>query len=144
MKNLIIAISMLSSAIAFGKPSLENKTLANEGDTISLSNIAENQITIFLSYAGKMFDHCGISISSKSPGISAERLLDSFEIRVIGNVAEISGNKLVARVQDPEEPTFGQYFTIATKSGESIRAKVAELTEDKDEGLVAEILPCRF
>jgi hypothetical protein len=139
MKNLLPLIALFLSLSA------QANTLANPGDFVVVSDTSENSMGIFLSYTGKKFDHCGIKLrTSSSSGVTAQQLKEVLSIETRGQAADISKivkESLVATTP-ANETKYGEFFTIKTRSGTSIRDALAAIREQKLD-LIAEILSCK-
>ena len=112
-----------------------------------ISDVDATQFEVFLSYTGKQFDHCGIQIRATG-GIGKEAIHRVIQISNssdsdIGRVEVMGIKALVASISsDPSQRTYGEYFTIKTRNGESLASAFASLSEHYQVSAIVETYQC--
>lgn len=147
MKKTIIflAITMLGS-LSFAAN--KQNTLGNEGDFIVISDVEASSQTIFLSYTGKRFNHCGIALRANSfSGVGGDELNAVLSIKtdIMGNGAEtgeVRDGKLVSAL-DPDDTSYGAFFIIESRSGENLKDVIGRLDKHTQTDVIVEILECK-
>lgn len=116
-------------------------TLANPEDFIMISETEDSEHTVFLSYTGESFNHCGVALRWHSAnGKAIQEALTIFSGNA--NVGVIEGYGMVGRVFNPKAFRYGQQFTIKAKSGRSLKEVISALNEFVKVEVIVEILPC--
>lgn len=149
MKTLILMSLMCVSLIAQAGPNKEI-VLANEGDFIVLNDVDSNSMGIFLSYAGKQFNHCGVKLRTHSFGPLVEELDGALVIESAAPQEEfvverglIENGRIVAKVEDPEQTLFGDNFVIrARDKNKTVRQALLNLSNHSIADVIVEILTC--
>jgi len=145
MKLILAALTMMTLQLhAHDKET----TLANKNDFVVLSDIDAPEIGVFLSYTGRQFDHCGIALHTHSFVVDTATLhglvqIDKGPGETGTDTSVIEEYGIVSKV-DPDRTTFGQFFTIKTRGGETLReaiAKSAPHSSRKPE-VIVKILGC--
>ena len=148
MKSLVIAFIALFSLNAFAVPAeLKNKTIANENNFVIISDVDESEITVFLSYTGKQFNHCGIKLITHTFVTGGDDIKEILQIKSgfdknPPDISELDNGYMVAKVADPNMTLFGQFFTISTKSGNPLKEDIQSLRNDRAVEVIAVNLPC--
>lgn len=146
MKFILTALLMLS----FNIHALDQETtLANANDFVVLSDVDQPELGVFLSYTGRQFDHCGIALHTHSFVVDTAVLHGLLQIdKTTGefgtDTSVIEEYGIVSKV-DADSTTFGQFFTIKTRGGETLReaiAKSAPHSSRKPE-VIVKILGCK-
>jgi hypothetical protein len=102
---------------------------------------------IFVSYMGKGFNHCGISVRTGSPYHDAQELKSLLMIGIswtnsssLQDVSKVKDNQLVVESRSEIE-SYGMMYTISTRSGKTI-AEELNGTRPFVLDAIAEVLPC--
>lgn len=147
MKVLLILVTFFSLATTFASQ-VKETTIANPGDFVVISDVAESQISIFLSYAGKKANKCGIRLRTHSFSASAEDVLsviridDNINNTSDAGIARVEEGRVVAWMEDPNKWLFGYIFTISSRSGEPLKDAFAGLNKLNLTDVIVEALTC--
>lgn len=137
--------TLFTSAAMAKQPPM--RQLANEGDFVVLSDVQSSAQSLFLSYVGKEFNHCGIKIRlSSSPG-QMPMTEDLLVIRNknsenLSDVGVIKNGVLMAE-ENSESLSYGTFYSIETRSGKTLAAAIKSLSPGEKVDAIVEILPCR-
>ena len=144
MKLTSLILTLILSVPVFAADLAKSTTLANEGDFVIISDVEASEISVFLSYTGKQFNHCGISLRSHGFSAQANDLKSVLSITSnAGDISLVEGRKLVAKIGAPVDvPTFGEYFTIKTKSGLGLKEALSALNAFQSVPVIVENLAC--
>lgn len=134
---------MIIGVSAFADSTLSKSKIVTKAEFVLLSDVQESEITIFLSYTGIHFDQCGIKVRANN----FTRGQDISEILTISpdgsmDMGEITPTALVAKLPNPQSSSHGAFFTIKTKSGQSIAAEVSKVSDVYKVDAFVENLPC--
>jgi hypothetical protein len=145
MKKLICTFLVLVSAqSAFAVKGDKQTTLANQSDFVIVSDVEQPGLGIFLSYAGKAMDHCGIRLRMHSLGADVSALNQFVMIESDGkDVGVIENGELLAHVEDENATLFGQFFTIRSVGGENLKDAIEKIGNFHKTEVIVEILHCQ-
>lgn len=123
-------------------------TLANERDFVILTDVEENSLSVFLSYTGKQFNHCGISIHGHSFVVNPLKIHNLIQIDKTGggdvlDTGVVEDRQVKSKIES-ELITFGQVFAIKSRTGIPLREAVAQTANNpgRKAELIVTILPC--
>lgn len=113
------------------------------------SDIDESQIQFFVSYTGNEYNRCGIRVRTTSD-ISPEDIHQVIQISNskdsdVGQIVlwEMGREILVALISsDPNIASFGEFFTISTRNGESFSSVFAGLSDRYLISAIVEVMKC--
>lgn len=142
MKAILFAITLLTTHFGFSQSdnSLQ-ASISNPEDFVVISDVDNNEMSIFLSYAGKQMNHCGIKFRTHLFAIGAQVLSDIIEVDG-GQPEKIVDGKLIVPVTDPNATAFGEFFTIKTKSGKTLREEFRAIDVGMKVDVIAELMTC--
>ena len=148
MKKLLLSTLIAWSAqtwAAVAEP--HHDILANEGDFTVISDLQSSEITVFLSYTGIRFDHCGITLRGSNIAPDKLRQLLNIQVGTEPTLAKVVGRQVQIAVKNPNNTTYGQFFIIQTKTGESFSETFKKIdSHGQSNGkvdVIAEILSCK-
>ncbi|MGE4132955.1 MAG: hypothetical protein AB7F86_15040 [Bdellovibrionales bacterium] len=120
-------------------------TLANTHDFVILSDVEGPEITIFLSYTGRQFNHCGIFVAGHSFAVDFKKLHQRIQVddaQGPQDIGELAESGLVAKV-DPNDTSFGKFFRIKSRDGRPLKTAIEESGRGfRRAELIAKIRPC--
>lgn len=140
MKAVILILTWFTG-ISFAQGATGSHIVTKDRFSV-LTNIPENNATIFLSYSGRWIGQCGIRIKTNF-FISGEELNQVLAITNMNSleVGEVEPAALVAKV-DPDLMSFGALFVLQSRSGSSIADAIKSLSPSHDIEAIVENLPC--
>lgn len=148
MKAWITASLLMLTLSVSAQPQSKETTLANHLDFVIVSDVEDSRLSVFLSYTGKQFNHCGITLFGHSFVLDIEELHRHIEInQTIGQKKEDSGvveGRQIKSKLNPDSVTYGQFFEIRTRNGGPLRdaIQLAARHSRRKAELIATILPC--
>ncbi len=146
MKAVLLAIMLAIGTDAAASEKIKRSVLGNNGNFIVLSDVETDKFSVFLSYTGKQMNHCGITVRTGELVGEVKSLNKAIVISSDGeardDLGKILDDKIVAKVNNPEQTTFGESFTIATRSGESLSKVIDSLDSLYKTEVIVEILGC--
>ena len=138
MKYLIL-LSMFIGTHAFSQT--QNITITESEFTV-LNDIDAPEITLFLSYTGVQFNHCGIKMKMNGY-TSGEMIAEHFIVAEdVDHINEIRPTSLVAKLKDTHALTFGHFFTLKTISGKNISEEILSMSNSHPKDAIVENLAC--
>jgi hypothetical protein len=147
MKNLLLIIGLLTSVgAAQAAVKYRDNTLYKVRDFILLSDMQEKEVTIFVSYIGKISGQCGVSV--RGTGVSGDDLDKIIKIRPdVGSnmgkeIGDVVNGELIATVGQKEDMAYGAILTLSTRSGRSLKTEIAELNDSRQLAVIVESTPC--
>lgn len=145
LKVLTMAFFLVTGTLAGAQTRTEPlRIIANPGDFAVLNSVQSSKVTVFLSYAGEQWDHCGITVRFSRFG-PTEEFNRQFSIKDRDGVeiGEIDNGRIIAKVHDRTAKLFGEMFDIETRSGQNIGDVLQSLDSGAPADTIVELLTCQ-
>ena len=141
MKTLLLFIFTLTLNLAFGE---DNFFIVTSNKSHRIDSVDNSRLEVFLSYSGRAFNQCGITISTESNDLEiSKRIHDELVIDSQGRF-DISffdiENRTSATTENIEVTNYGEFFEVKTKTGESFKDLVVRIESETSSTISLELL----
>lgn len=143
MKTLLLFIFALTLNLNLAYTQ-DNFFIVTAFQSHRIDSLDDSTLEVFLSYSGREFNQCGISISTESNDLSiSKRIHDELVIDSQGRL-DISffdiKNRTSATTRNIEVTNHGEFFTVKTKTGESLKDLVERIEFETSSTISLELL----